>query len=101
MSFAYDFGTPHDTVHFAYCVPYAYSQLLKTLPALPHAKPLPALKSLSGLDVPVLEVTDEEVSEYNKKVVLVTGRIHPGESNSSFVADGMLEFLTSADPTAK
>ena len=28
MSFTYDFDTPGDTVSFAYCVPYTYSQLL-------------------------------------------------------------------------
>lgn len=39
---------------------------------------MPSLKSLSGLAVPVLEITDEEVPDYNKKVILVTGRIHPG-----------------------
>ena len=86
MSFSYDFITPHDCVHFAYCVPYNYSTLIKQLHALTHAKRLQSLKSLSGLDIPVLEITDDEVAEYNKKVVLVTGRIHPGESNSSFVA---------------
>lgn len=36
------------------------------------------LKSLSGLGIPVLEVTDYEIEDYNKKVVVVTGRIHPG-----------------------
>jgi murein tripeptide amidase MpaA len=101
MSFAYDFAAPHDCVHFAYCVPYSYSQLLKSVAGLPNAKPVPALKSLSGLSIPVLEVTDEEVAEYNKKVILVTGRIHPGESNSSFVAEGMLEFLCGMDQQAK
>lgn len=90
MSFAYDFATTNDTVHFAYCVPYSYSSLLKTVNALSNSKQLPPLKSLSGLNIPVIEITDEEVSEYNKKVVLVTGRIHPGEANSSFVAEGML-----------
>lgn len=101
MSFSYDFGTPNDIVHFAYCVPYTYSHLLKTVAALPSAKLIPGLKSLSGLTIPVLEVTDDEVAEYNKKVILVTGRIHPGESNSSFVAEGMLEFLCGSDRQVK
>lgn len=43
-----------------------------------NAKPLPQIKSLSGLNIPVLEVTDENEPEYNKQVVLVTARIHPG-----------------------
>jgi hypothetical protein len=48
------------------------------------------LKSLSGLAIPVLKITNEEHDESSKKVVLVTGRIHPGESNSSYVAEGFL-----------
>jgi murein tripeptide amidase MpaA len=34
-------------------------------------------------------------------VVIVTGRIHPGESNSSFVCEGFLEHVCSEDPQAK
>lgn len=33
--------------------------------------------------------------------MLVTGRVHPGESNSSFVAEGMLEYLCGNDAAAK
>ena len=32
-----------------------------------------------------------------RKGVVLTARIHPGESNSSFVMKGILEFLTSED----
>ena len=46
---------------------------------------LPSLKSLSGLSIPVLRVSEENKSESGKKVVLITGRVHPGESNSSYV----------------
>ena len=31
----------------------------------------------------------------------MTGRVHPGESNSSFVAEGFLEFLCGDDPSAE
>lgn len=86
MSFTYDFIVPNDTVQFAYCIPYGYGKLLKLVTGLGNVKIMPSLKSLSGLAVPVLEVTDDEVAEYNKKVILITGRIHPGESNSSYVA---------------
>jgi murein tripeptide amidase MpaA len=33
--------------------------------------------------------------------VIITARAHPGESNSSFVAEGMLEYLCSNDNSAK
>jgi hypothetical protein len=58
MSFVYDFILPNDTIQFAYCVPYSYSKLLKLIPTLAYAKIMPSLKSLSGLSIPVLEITD-------------------------------------------
>jgi hypothetical protein len=59
MSFSFDFTTPNDTVMFAYSIPYTYSKMLKMVSYLTNAKTLPPLKSLSGLQIPVLEVTDE------------------------------------------
>jgi len=32
---------------------------------------------------------------------VLTGRVHPGESNSSFVVEGLLEFLVSEETAAK
>lgn len=59
------------------------------------------MKTLSGLAVPVVEVTDEEVEDYNKKVVFVTARIHPGEANSSFVCEGFLQQVCGEDSKAR
>jgi cytosolic carboxypeptidase protein 2/3 len=78
MSFSFDFTVPQDTLYFAYCVPYTYTRLLRFLGKLGHHKKLSSMKSLSGLSIPVLEVTDESEPEYNKLAVLVTGRVHPG-----------------------
>lgn len=78
MSFSYDFLQPDDTVYFAYCIPYPYTRLLRFLNKLENTKSLTPLKTLTGLPIPVLEITDENEPEYNKQVVLVTGRVHPG-----------------------
>jgi len=32
--------------------------------------------------------------------VIITGRVHPGESNSSFIVQGILDFLVSDSETA-
>mgnify|MGYP001364616265 CR=1 FL=1 len=32
--------------------------------------------------------------------MVITGRIHPGESNSSFMMKGVIDFLVSDDPKA-
>jgi hypothetical protein len=36
-----------------------------------------------------------------KKFVFLTARIHPGETNSSYMMRGLLEFITSDDKIAK
>lgn len=36
-----------------------------------------------------------------KKVVVVTGRVHPGESNASYMMEGFLKFIISKDPMAE
>ena len=36
-----------------------------------------------------------------KKIVFVTARIHPGETNSSYMMRGLLEFITSDDKIAQ
>lgn len=59
MSFEYDFIMPNDTVQFAYCVPYSYTRLTKFLSNLPNAQMLPSFKSLSGLSIPVVQITNE------------------------------------------
>jgi murein tripeptide amidase MpaA len=56
--------------------------------------------SLSGLEIPLLHVTDHGVSGSGKKSVVITGRIHPGESNSSLTLKGFIDFLCSDNAKA-
>lgn len=37
----------------------------------------------------------------NRPYVVLTARVHPGESNASWVLKGTLEFLRSSDPVAE
>lgn len=122
LSFTYDFNLMvQDDTYFAYSFPYTFTRLsnfLKELKSDPqvmkHTKDCtPLCSSLSGIDVPYLMVTSrvnednhEKIleSEHNssnipiwkqKKFVVLTGRVHPGESNSSFMMEGFIKFITS------
>lgn len=50
------------------------------------------------MPVPLFQITDFSEPNYNKKVVLITARIHPGESNSSHVCEGLIRRLVEDDP---
>ena len=45
-------------------------------------------------------VCSEKRSE-SKKMVVVSARVHPGETQSSWMMKGLLEFITSSDPAAQ
>ncbi|KAJ8613118.1 hypothetical protein CTAYLR_004801 [Chrysophaeum taylorii] len=39
-------------------------------------------------------------SSHERRLLVISARVHPGESNSSWIMQGMLEFLTSIHPAA-
>lgn len=50
----------------------------------------------------MLTVTNPPASEQHvKKGVVVTARVHPGETNSSWMMKGLLDFLLSDSEDAK
>uniref|UniRef100_A0A8C0KPB0 Peptidase M14 domain-containing protein n=1 Tax=Canis lupus dingo TaxID=286419 RepID=A0A8C0KPB0_CANLU len=48
----------------------------------------------------VCSLTDNLREGAEKKVVFITGRVHPGETPSSFVCQGIIDFLISQHPIA-
>ena len=42
--------------------------------------------------------TEEEAVK--KKGIVVSARVHPGETNSSWMMKGLLEYITGSSPTA-
>jgi murein tripeptide amidase MpaA len=36
-----------------------------------------------------------------RRAIVITSRVHPGESNASFIVEGILQFLVSDDEVAK
>ena len=53
-------------------------------------------QTLAGNDVPILTITssDPVYDIRNKKFVIVTSRVHPGETPSSFIMKGILHYIT-------
>ncbi len=47
--------------------------------------------------VTITEDLEEELKHNFKESVVVTARVHPGETNASFVAQGLIDFLLSRD----
>jgi hypothetical protein len=111
LAFTVTFEMSNDTCYFAYCLPYTYSDLQRFLTKLQHKPNVRKLfrrdelcKSIAGNRVDVLTVTApaESPEMLNTRVVVViTARVHPGETNSSWIAQGLIEFLTSDNPEAK
>ena len=111
LSFSLSLPHDNDTVFIAYCYPYTYSDLRNDLSLLTSEQDRSVFvrrkvlcHTLAGNAVDLLTITDfsspqQEIRE--RKGVLITARVHPGESNSSYVASGALEFLTSHHPQAE
>lgn len=61
-------------------------------------------KTIAGNDCEMVIVTNftsrpEDISV--RKAIILTSRVHPGESNASFIMHGLLEYLVSDDECAK
>ena len=61
-------------------------------------------KSLAGNDLDMLLITNFDSSEEEiaaRKAIIITARVHPGETNSSYIMQGLMEYITSNEKVAK
>ncbi|XP_029392434.1 cytosolic carboxypeptidase 2 [Mus pahari] len=104
---------PHDqdTCFFAHFYPYTYTDLQCYLlsvannPIQSQFCKLRALcRSLAGNTVYLLTITNPSRTPQEaaaKKAVVLSARVHPGESNSSWIMNGFLDFILGNSPDAQ
>ncbi|XP_040985055.1 cytosolic carboxypeptidase 2 isoform X5 [Aquila chrysaetos chrysaetos] len=100
---------PHngDTCFFAHSYPYTYSDLQRYLRALAgdpvrsrYCVVRALCRSLAGNTVYLLTITSP-AGAAAKRAVVLSARVHPGESGGSWAMRGFLDFLLSADADAQ
>ncbi|XP_004707952.1 cytosolic carboxypeptidase 3 [Echinops telfairi] len=113
FSLTWTFQFPHsqDTCYFAHCYPYTYSNLQEYLSGV-HSDPVRSkfckirvlCHTLARNMVYVLTITTpwkSSAEPHQRKAVVLTARVHPGETNSSWIMKGFLDYLLGASRDAQ
>ncbi|XP_061227306.1 cytosolic carboxypeptidase 4 isoform X2 [Neopsephotus bourkii] len=116
LAFSIKFPHKDDVCYLAYHYPYTYSTMMSHLDILERSRNPKKVywrqqtlcQTLGGNLCPLLTITampeskkrDDLEQFCNRPYVFLVARVHPGESNASWVMKGTLEFLVSNDPIA-
>ncbi|XP_052064464.1 uncharacterized protein LOC127704447 isoform X9 [Mytilus californianus] len=111
LTWTVQFPNSHDTVYFAHCFPYTYTDLQDYLLDCSNdpikskiCKQRVLCRTLAGNLVYVLTITSPSQAPEDikhKKAVVITSRVHPGECNASWMMKGFLDYLTGNSADAK
>uniref|UniRef100_A0A673C3X3 Cytosolic carboxypeptidase 1 n=1 Tax=Sphaeramia orbicularis TaxID=375764 RepID=A0A673C3X3_9TELE len=115
LTFSTSFRHKDDVCYFAYHYPYTYSTLKMHLSKL-EALRTPQIylrqdvlcETLGGNSCPLLTITampesnsNDHICQFrNRPLIFLSARVHPGETNASWVMKGTLEFLMGTSPLA-
>jgi len=110
LTFTINLKNDDDEVFFAHCYPYTYSDCCELLSKIctPETKDkirkTILCKTIAGNDCEMVIITNfsskpEDIAL--RKAVILTSRVHPGESNASFIMKGIIDYLVSEDEGAR
>ncbi|KAG5444260.1 Cytosolic carboxypeptidase 6, variant 2 [Clonorchis sinensis] len=109
MSFAFCFDREEE-YQFCYCYPYTFTRLQAYLDeidqkAYAHYKREFLGGTLQQRRIDLLTITHpknlQEASGRKQRIIFVTARVHPGETPSSYVCQGFIDFMVSEHPIAQ
>ena len=110
LQFTHVFEKSGDLCYFSYSYPYTYSDLqlfLKNVKlmksSIQYMRRNILCKTLAGNICDILTITEPAATLQELKsraVIIITARVHPGETNSSWIMQGVIEFLLSNEPSA-
>ncbi|KFV12514.1 Cytosolic carboxypeptidase 1, partial [Tauraco erythrolophus] len=117
ITFTVTFQHKDDVCYFAYHYPYTYSTLkmhLQKLESMHNPQQIyfrqdVLCETLAGNSCPLVTITAMPESNYyehicqfrNRPYIFLSARVHPGETNASWVMKGTLEYLMSNNPSAQ
>ncbi|XP_055969890.1 cytosolic carboxypeptidase 4 [Sorex fumeus] len=114
LTFTVSFPHEDDACYLAFHSPYTYSALMTHLDLLEQSvdprqvyfRRETLCRTLGGNACPLVTITampeGAHVDQLRQRPChVLTARVHPGESNASWVMKGALEFLASSDPVAQ
>ncbi|KFO62790.1 Cytosolic carboxypeptidase 1, partial [Corvus brachyrhynchos] len=117
ITFTVTFQHKDDVCYFAYHYPYTYSTLkmhLRKLESMHNPQQIyfrqdVLCETLAGNSCPLVTITAMPESNYyehicqfrNRPYIFLSARVHPGETNASWVMKGTLEYLMSNNPNAQ
>ena len=107
LTFALKFDNDYDCVYMAHCYPYTYSQLCRYLRTLEsdqkrkkYVKRIKLCDTIADNNCDYLIITNDEEVKPTKSIIL-TSRVHPGETMVSYVIENVINFITGDSQQAK
>jgi hypothetical protein len=111
LTFTHRFEHPNDKCFFAYSYPYTYSNLQDHLRSLQLNKSKSYVfrrsilsRTLAGNRCDLLTITEKASSLAElkqRKGIVVSARVHPGETVASWICKGVIDFLTGSCANAE